>query len=158
VDASSTPDTGGGGTDGTGGGGTGGNGDGGTSTSPSTKPSTKTSTPAGPRIEVFAAVGIASCPSGGPNFSSPGGVTLTWKVTGATMVGLSIDDNTPFKQSGHGSWRDYPVVYTTASDDVPFACSDPTGTKTHKYFLDAIANGVHVTKTLTLSAYWAGSA
>jgi len=121
------------------------------------KPSTTKPAPAGPHIEVFGTVSNPGCGSpGGPGFNAvPGSVKLSWKVTGgATMVGLSIDDTTNFANTGHGSWQDYPAV---GSDTLPFVCNGAKGNKTHKYTVDTIDGGAHVSKTITLTAYWPGA-
>ncbi len=134
----------------------------GSPTSPTTKPSsakpgTTKSAATGPHIDVFVTVGNPGCGSpGGPGFNAvPGSVTLSWKVSGGvTMVGLSIDDTGTFASTGHGSWHDYPAV---GSDTLSFSCSGAKGNKTHKYTIDTIDGGAHVSKTLTLTAYWQGA-
>lgn len=133
-------------------------GSGGASASPTTKPSSKPSNaPAGPRIDAFAVVGKASCGSpGGPGFNAvPGSVTLLWSATGATMVGLSIDDTNFGKSNGgHGAWSDYNP--TDTKTDIPFSCDGPAGNRTHTYTLTTIGGGAIAAKTLTLTAYWQG--
>ncbi len=146
--------------------GDGGSGDGGSSSSspspsapPSAKPSTTRATPKGPVIVSFGVAGggnRATCGASGPDYSSPALVILTWKVTGASSVSLSIDDpNFPKNNNGSGTWKSgYPATYTTPDANgeyIPFACT-VQGTNSHKYTIAAVADGVIVTKTITATA------
>jgi hypothetical protein len=124
----------------------------------SAKPSaTRSNAPSGPHIDLFVVVGNPGCGSpGGPGVDPvSGSVKLSWKVSGGvTKVGLSIDDTATFQNTGHGSWQDYAAV---DSATVPFVCDGAKGNKTHKYTLDTIDGGTHVSKTLTLTAFWEGA-
>ncbi len=130
-----------------------GNGGGTATKSPTPKATTAKASPSaasGPQIEYFKVSGNASCDEQGPGFSAPGTVTLTWKVTGATKVALSIDDPSFFSAHGTGSFDDYPA---TTTQTIPFACNVPTGhTATHQYTLDTIDGGLHKSITIEASA------
>jgi hypothetical protein len=94
--------------------------------------------------------GNASCYEAGPGFSAPGTVTLTWKVTGATKVALSIDDPTFFGKYNTGSFATYGA---TDTQTIPFACNvGPGQTATHKYTLDTMDGGTHRSMTISASA------
>jgi hypothetical protein len=155
--SASTSPTAGAGEGNTGGGtGTGTGGGGGTTTnSPTPKATTATpksspSTASGPQIVTFKISGNASCSESGPGFSAPGTVTLTWKVTGATKVALSIDDPTFFGTYGTGSFSTYGA---TDTQTIPFACNVASGqTATHKYTLDTMDGGAHRSMTISASA------
>jgi hypothetical protein len=117
------------------------------STTPKSSPSAAT----GPVIVSFEVDGKASCDESGPGFSAPGTVTFSWKVTGATKVGLSIDDPTFFSKFGKGSFDDYPAVVTMQT--IPFGCDVPIGqTATHQYTLDTLDGGTHKSMTIKASA------
>lgn len=128
---------------------------GGTTTSPtpakSPTPKTNTTTAAsGPQIVYFKVVGNASCSESGPGFSAPGTVTLSWKVTGATRVGLSINDPTFYSKYGKGSFDNYPA---TDTETIPFSCNVQTGeTATNQYTLDTLDGGAHKSMTIKASA------
>ena len=130
---------------------------GGTTTSPtpakSPTPKTNTTTqaaPSGPVIVYFKVSGNASCSESGPGFSAPGTVTLTWKVTGATKVGLSINDPTFYSKNGKGSFDDYPA---TDTQTIPFSCNVSSGqTATNQYTLDTLDGGAHKSMTIKASA------
>lgn len=132
-----------------------GNGGNGTTTSPtpktSTTPKSSSSTASGPQIVSFKVEGNASCYESGPDFSSPGTVTLSWKVTGATKVALSIDDPTFFSQHGTGTWEsNLPATHT---ETLSFGCNAGNGVKTtHKYTLDTMDGGAHKSMTISASA------
>jgi hypothetical protein len=132
-----------------------GTGGGGTTTSPtpamSPTPKTNTTTSAsGPQIVYFKVSGNASCSESGPGFSAPGTVTLTWKVTGATRVGLSINDPTFYSKNGKGSFDDYPA---TDTETIPFSCNVSSGaTATNQYTLDTLDGGAHKSMTIKASA------
>jgi hypothetical protein len=122
---------------GTGNGSNSGNG-GGTHTSPS--PSTA---PTGPRIISFTASG-AVCPSApqGVPYSTPGEVTLSWKIANADTVDLLMDG---------GLWKSYPGA--EGSDKLNFECSlnPPRQKVTHTYTL--VIKNTNVKKTVSASAY-----
>lgn len=128
---------------------------GGTTTppTPATSPTPKTNTTtaaSGPVIVYFKVSGNASCSESGPGFSAPGTVTLTWKVTGATKVGLSINDPTFYSRFGKGSFSDYPA---TDTQTIPFSCNVTTGeTATNQYTLDTLDGGAHKSMTIKASA------
>jgi hypothetical protein len=136
------------------GGGTGGTGTGTATKSPTPKatttPKASPSTASGPQIVSFKVSGNASCDESGPAFSAPGTVTLTWKVTGATKVALSIDDPTFFSKNGTGSFSTYGA---TDTQTIPFSCNVPIGqTATHQYTLDTVDGGAHKSMTIKASA------
>jgi hypothetical protein len=124
-----------------------------TSPAPATSPTPKTNTTAaasGPVIVYFKVSGNASCSESGPGFSAPGTVTLSWKVTGATKVGLSINDPTFYSRFGKGSFSDYPASDTQT---IPFSCNVKTGeTATNQYTLDTLDGGAHKSMTIKASA------
>lgn len=109
-------------------------------------PTAGTTTPSGPQVVSFTVVGKANCGASGPYYSSPGTVTLSWKVTGATSVALSIDN--PDIVGGYQSG--YPLV---ATETLPFGCGSESGvTVTHKYTIVAVSSGGNRVRTLDVSA------
>lgn len=127
----------------------------GTTTSPTPKtsstPKSGNSPAAGPQIVSFTVEGNASCFESGPGFSSPGTVTLSWKVTGATKVALSIDDPSFFSQHGSGSWESN--LAATHTETISFPCNAGNGVvTTHKYTLDTMDGGAHKSMTISASA------
>jgi hypothetical protein len=114
------------------------------------KPTSTTSTASGPQIVSFSIVGNANCGGSGPGYSSPGTVTLHWKVTGANSVALSIDnpDIVGGYQSGYG---------LEATETLPFGCGGQIGQKvTHKYTIVAVYPGANRARTLDVSATYYG--
>jgi hypothetical protein len=133
----------------TGSGGTGSGGTGGTRPS-SPRPSRSPSPAAGPTIVSFAVSGNASCDESGPDFNSPGTVTLIWKVTGTDKVALSIDDPGFFGRYGSGSYGSYPAQDTQT---LSFGCdATPGKATTHQYTLDTIGGGAHRSMTIKATA------
>jgi hypothetical protein len=111
-------------------------GGGGTTTSP---------TPArtGPQIVTFTAKN-AVCPvdaKPGAPYSSPGKVTIAWKISGADTVDLAMDG---------GLWRSYPGQQ--GSDDLPFQCDNNHGPKTVTHKFTLTIKNTNVVKTISASA------
>jgi hypothetical protein len=98
----------------------------------------------GPRIISFTAKG-AVCPVNakpGAPYSSPGKVTIAWKISGATGVTLSMD---------HGLWGTYDG--TEGSQEIPFQCDNSKAqTVTHTYTLDTKGGSPKASKTISASA------
>ncbi len=116
-----------------------------TSGGQSTPTATSTTTQGGPQIVSFAVVGNANCGGSGPGYSSPGTVTLSWKVTGANSVGLSIDNPEII-----GGYHDGYGLEGT--ETLPFACGRANATVTHRYTVAAVYPGATKTQTLNVSA------
>jgi hypothetical protein len=121
-----------------------------TTKAPTRAPTNTTSTAFGPQIVSFTVVGKANCGGSGPGYSSPGTVTLSWKVTGANSVALSIDNPgiVGAYQSGYG---------LEATETLPFGCGGSAGsTITHKYTIVAVYPGANRSRTLDVSATYYG--
>lgn len=119
-------------------------------TTPTRTSTTQASTPSGPQIVSFTVIGKAGCGGSGPGYSSPGTVTLSWKVTGANSVALSIDnpDIVGGYQGGYG---------LEATETLPFGCGAEIGkTVTHKYTIVAVYPGANRARTLDISATYYG--
>jgi hypothetical protein len=130
--------------------GTGNTGNGGSATNSPT-PKSSTSKVAGPQIVSFVVEGNASCFESGPNFQSPGTVTLKWTVIGATKVALSIDDPTFFSKNGSGSYESN--LPASHEETLNFSCNSGNGvTTTHTYTIDTMDGGSHRSKTISASA------
>jgi hypothetical protein len=127
---------------GTGGGGT-------TTPTPAAKsptPKTNTTTAAsGPQIVSFKVSKQPMCPVvGTPDapYSAPGqDVTLSWKVTGATKVALSVD--------GPGIYQDN--YKAEDSQQLSFGCDTSKPQSSHKYILTVTGGGVTKTQNLTVT-------
>ena len=119
-----------------------GNGNGGTTTTRSPNPSPART---GPQIVSFTVAKKPSCPVvGTPDNpqSYPGQpVTISWKISGASGVTLSID--------GPGKYRDYDGLQ--GSETLSFPCDTSRPTSTHTYTIRTFG-GNAVTKTITVSA------
>jgi hypothetical protein len=120
-----------------------GNGNGGTTTkSPTPKPSTSAAT--GPKIVSFTVAQQPACPAKGP---APGfyyagqDVILSWKVTGAMDVALSVD--------GPGIYHDGYGLQD--KQQLSFGCGTSPQSK-HTYLLTATGNGKTTTQTLIVTA------
>jgi hypothetical protein len=111
----------------------GGGGTGGTSPSP---------TRTGPQIVAFTAKG-AVCPVDNPGlpYSSPGKVTISWKISGADTVDLAMDG---------GLWKSYPGQQGT--DDLPFECDNNHGPMTVTHTFKLTIKNTSVWKTVSASA------
>jgi hypothetical protein len=111
---------------------------------------TTATTASGPQIVSFTVVGNANCGANGPGYSSPGTVTLSWKVTGANSVALSIDNPNLVGayRSGYG---------LEATETLPFGCGGEIGSKvTHRYTIVAVYPGADKVRTLDVSATYYG--
>lgn len=117
-----------------------GNGGGTTTRSPSPSPART-----GPQIISFSVTKRPSCPViGTPDApqSYPGQpVTISWKISGASGVTLSVD--------GPGKYRDYDG--SQGSEILSFPCDTDKPTTTHTYTIRTLG-GNAVTKTITVSA------
>jgi hypothetical protein len=113
-------------------------------TSPGTLPASGPTGSNGPTIVSFAVTGAPACPVAATagRAAKPGRpITLAWTVTGATSVGLSIDDPT----HTHSSGTYEPVTSVTLS----FPC-DPTNLPNNSHLYTLVAGTT--TKTITASA------
>ena len=113
-----------------------GNGNGHTSPSPSNT---------GPHIISFTAKG-AVCPVDSKGtaapYSKPGEVTISWKISGATGVSLSMD---------HGLYDSYDG--TSGTQKLPFQCDNSKPqTVTHTYTLETTGGSPKASKTISASA------
>ncbi|MFC0626027.1 hypothetical protein [Kribbella deserti] len=84
-----------------------------------------------------------SCPSSGPNASTPGSpVVLEWQTVDTDKVTISID--------GPGVYESYP---STHSAELPFGCAGtPGSSQVHRYLLTATGGGQSIQRTLTVQA------
>lgn len=97
----------------------------------------------GPTIVSFKIASKPSCPAGTNVNPIPGQpVKLSWKVSGADKVTISID--------GPGVFQEYA---TTDSDTFSFGCDgNPGETAKHTYLLRTVGGGEVKEKTLTVTA------
>jgi hypothetical protein len=119
-----------------------------TSPTPTKSPTPKTNTTtaaSGPQIVSFKASKQPMCPVVGTTdapYSAPGqDVTLSWKVTGATKVALSVD--------GPGIYQDN--YKAEDSQQLSFGCDTSKPQSSHKYILTVSGGGVTKTQTLTVT-------
>jgi hypothetical protein len=119
-----------------------GNDDGTATKSPTPKPST--SPVPGPKIVSFTVTQQPACPAKGPapTVNYPGqNVILSWKVTGATKVALSVD--------GPGIYRD--TYKPEDMEELGFGCDTSQAQSKHTYLLTATGNGGTATQSLTVT-------
>jgi hypothetical protein len=124
-------------------GGAGDTGNGGAMTKSPTPKSSASAAP-GPKIVSFTVTQQPACPAKGPapTVYYPGqDVILSWKVTGATKVALSVD--------GPGIYRD--TYKLQDMEQLGFGCATSPQSK-HTYLLTATGNGKTTTQTLTVTA------
>ncbi|MEJ3743382.1 hypothetical protein WEI85_08855 [Actinomycetes bacterium KLBMP 9797] len=107
------------------------------------KQTTPPASPRGPRIVSFTISQQPRCPQGTSEFPVEGTpVTLSWKVTGADQVTLSVD--------GPGVYDTYGIE---GSATINFPCAgEPGETVTHTYLLKTVGGGAVKSKQLTASA------
>ena len=100
----------------------------------------------GAQIVSFTVVQQPTCPSGTTKYETPGvPLKISWKVTGATGVALSVDD--PHRVGSYGSYG------TEGTLEFTFSCGGAVGsTETHRYTLTTTGgSGQPKAKTLTVS-------
>jgi hypothetical protein len=123
---------------------------GGTRSTPTPTPSRATG--GGPQIVFFTVTRKPACPvvptKDNPQGYPPQPVTISWKVTGASGVGLSVDQPNFFAQYHKGSYRDYSG--SEGSETLSFPCDTTKNTSTHTYTINTLgANSAG--KTITVS-------
>jgi hypothetical protein len=100
----------------------------------------------GAQIVSFTVVQQPTCPSGTTKYETPGvPLKISWKVTGATGIALSVDD--PHRVGSYGSYG------TEGTLEFTFSCGGAVGsTETHRYTLTtAGGSGQPKAGTLTVS-------
>lgn len=112
---------------------------------PTVAPPVATATPvtAAPAIVSFAVTQQPSCPEGDGPYRSPGSpAVVSWVVTGATSVTLSVDG-----PGGYGTYG------TTGSVTLPFGCGAVGTTYTHTYMVTTNGGtGPAASRTISASA------
>jgi hypothetical protein len=101
----------------------------------------------GAQIVSFTVAQQPTCPSGTTKYETPGvPLKISWKVTGATGIALSVDD--PHRVGSYGSYGAEGTLEFT------FSCGGPVGsTETHRYTLTTTGgSGEPKSKTVTVSA------
>jgi hypothetical protein len=100
----------------------------------------------GAQIVSFTIVQQPRCPSGTTKYETPAvPLKISWKVTGATGIALSVDD--PHRVGSYGSYG------TEGTLEFTFSCGGKVGsTETHEYTLTTTGGTGHPkSKTLTVS-------
>ncbi len=115
-------------------------------------PAATSKAPAGASVSYFKVTQQPSCPivatSDAP-YGKPGSdIVVSWSVSGASQVALSLDDAGFYAKYGTGSLADYPA---TGSAELSFQC-DPTvqPNTTHVYYLNTVSKPT-VLKTITVT-------
>jgi hypothetical protein len=106
----------------------------------------------GPRIVSFKVVQDPACGVQGSSdapFSQPAkDIKLSWQVSNAESVALSIDDPNFFKAHHSGTYGTYGTTYTIS---LSFPCSTTSNKTSHTYTINTIGGGTSVGKSLTYS-------
>jgi len=100
----------------------------------------------GAQIVSFTIVQQPRCPTGTTKYETPAvPLKISWKVTGATGIALSVDD--PHRVGSYGSYG------TEGTLEFTFSCGGKVGsTETHEYTLTTTGGTGHPrSKTLTVS-------